>query len=297
MKYKYCNNIKDDDVLRESFNELTRMTFGFDFTNWYDRGHWGNKYIPHVLLDHNKVISNVSANIMRFNVNGQIKKYIQLGTVMTHPEYRGKGLNKYLMNKVLESFSSEVDGIYLFGNDSVLDYYPRFGFTTINEYEYYSNLNMKKSDVKYLLEKVDLSDLNQRKLLYDMILNCSQKEWSLNDSMNMYDNLGLYHFWVDMEFSDDIYYLPEIEAYVIACIEQGQLQLIQIIGNRKVDIDKLSLSFDTDIKTIKFGFTPADREQYNFKIHREDDTTLFILGNDLLDIEREKLMFPIISHA
>lgn len=73
MKYKYSNNVKDDNVLRQSFNELTRNVFGFDFNDWYTKGHWGNKYIPHVLADNNKVISNVSVNIMKFDVNGQIK--------------------------------------------------------------------------------------------------------------------------------------------------------------------------------------------------------------------------------
>ena len=66
MEYKYYNNIKDNDILRESFNDLTRKVFGFDFSNWYAKGHWGDKYIQHLLVDgNNKVISNVSVNIMK----------------------------------------------------------------------------------------------------------------------------------------------------------------------------------------------------------------------------------------
>ncbi len=73
MEYKYYNNIKDNDMLRESFNDLTSKVFGYDFSNWYAKGHWGDKYIPHVLVDdNNKVISNVSVNIMKFEDKGQI---------------------------------------------------------------------------------------------------------------------------------------------------------------------------------------------------------------------------------
>lgn len=76
MEYKYYNNIKDNDMLRESFNDLTSKVFGFDFSNWYAKGHRGEKYIPHVLVDdNNKVISNVSVNIMKFEDKGQKKLY------------------------------------------------------------------------------------------------------------------------------------------------------------------------------------------------------------------------------
>lgn len=88
MNYKFTSTVRDDVVLRKSFNELTQQTFGFDFEGWYQSGHWGDMYIPHVLLDGEKVVSNVSVNIMKFAVSGTTKHYIQLGTVMTDSEYR-----------------------------------------------------------------------------------------------------------------------------------------------------------------------------------------------------------------
>ena len=137
MKYNYITVVKNDDRLRESFNELTRKTFCFDFVSWYETGHWGEMYLPHVLVDGDKVISNVSVNLMQFDLNGEKKNYIQLGTVMTDPEYRDQGLNRFIMEQILREYEGKVDGIYLFGNDSVLDYYPKFGFRPSKEYEYY----------------------------------------------------------------------------------------------------------------------------------------------------------------
>ncbi len=297
MQYKFCNKIKEKKVLRDSFNELTRITFGFDFVDWYDKGHWGDEYIPHALIDNDKVISNISVNLVKFSMNGQMKKYIQLGTVMTHPEYTKKGLNGYLMNKILEMYSSEVDGIYLFANDSVLEYYPKFGFNTMDEFEYYMELSCSNLKGKYKINKVDITDLSQSSRIYSKIAGADLKKWTQNDSMYMFENLGLYQFWIDMEYSDNIYYLQDIDAYVIAYIEEKQLHVVQIIGKNKVDIEKLSLSFDKEIKSVKFEFTPANRKQYKSVVKKEEDCTLFVLGKDLLDIQIEKIAFPILSHA
>ena len=86
--------------MRESFNELTRKTFCFDFVSWYETGHWGEMYLPHVLVDGDKVISNVSVNLMQFDLNGEKKNYIHLGKVMRDPEYRGKGTIRSIRDQV-----------------------------------------------------------------------------------------------------------------------------------------------------------------------------------------------------
>ena len=303
MEYRYCTNVKEDDALRDSFNALTRNMYGFDFTEWYEKGHWGDQYIPHVLADHNRVISNVSVNIMKFNDNGQIKNYIQLGTVMTDREYRKKGLNKYLISKILKEYEGKADGIYLFANDSVLDYYPKFGFRTIREYEYSALVKQKKSSEdsldKYTIQRVDLSDAGSCDRLYKTIelydkgnIMCNP-----NESFCMCSNLGLYQFWLDAAYSENVYYLPEMKAYVIASVEQQVLNIHQIISGAAIDMEKLAGSFDEDIVQIKLGFTPAEKSIYDNRIHKIEDSTLFVLGEDLYDVEKKKYMFPVISHA
>ncbi len=86
---------------------------------------------------HLDLISNVSVNIMQFDLLGEKKNYIQLGTVMTDRKYQGQGWNRKIIEQVLQEYKNTVDGIYLFGNDSVLHYYPKFGFQPSKEYEYY----------------------------------------------------------------------------------------------------------------------------------------------------------------
>ena len=105
MKYNYRIDVRENNDLRANFNILAREIFGFDFIDWYEKGYWSDKYIPHILADNNgKVISNVSVNLMKFDVGGVIKNYIQLGTIMTDSDYRGQGLNKF----ILEKFSKNI---------------------------------------------------------------------------------------------------------------------------------------------------------------------------------------------
>lgn len=88
MKYTYIIDYKDNDNLRKSFNELTERTYGFNFEKWYSDGFWKEKYISYSIVHNEKVISNVSVNIMNFNMDGIEKHYIQLGTVMTDKRNR-----------------------------------------------------------------------------------------------------------------------------------------------------------------------------------------------------------------
>lgn len=305
MNYKFTSTVRDDVVLRKSFNELTQQTFGFDFEGWYQSGHWGDMYIPHVLLDGEKVVSNVSVNIMKFAVSGTTKHYIQLGTVMTDSEYRGQGLNREIMERILEEYKDKVDGIYLFGNDGVLNYYPKFGFKPAKEYEYYLPCNQSENQhpqseaqAPYEMVKVDMSDDAQSEKLYDMIRECAcQNRPNNNDALYMYENLGLYQFWMAAGFGNQVYYLPEAEAYVLAETQENTFYVNQILGSRKVDLARLAHSLGDHITEAVFGFTPVQKEKLQVREHKEEDCTLFILGEDLERIERDKMMFPVLSHA
>ena len=295
---RFCSSVRENAVLRASFNELTRKTFGFDFTAWYNAGHWGECYIPHVLLDGERVVSNVSVNLMPFAVGGERKHYIQLGTVMTGEAHRGRGLNGRLMERVLRECEEKSDGIYLFGNDSVLDYYPKFGFRQAREYEYYLPCPAKDNARPYRLEKIDMKSEKQRERLYEIMRNCpGNKTPNPNDGMYMDGNPGLYQFWLDAEFGDMVYYLPENGDFIVAGTDGGRWMLYQTFGEEKIDLPRLAAAFEGTADELVLGYTPADRERLCVREHKEEDCTLFVLGEDLQRVEREKMMFPLLSHA
>jgi len=111
-----------NNTLRRSFCRLAEQTFGIDFEPWYQAGFWGEQYLPYSLVENGEVIANVSVNIMDMCLHGQQKHFIQLGTVMTEEAHRGQGLSRFLMERILEEWKPQCDGVYLFANDSVLNF-------------------------------------------------------------------------------------------------------------------------------------------------------------------------------
>ena len=299
MNYEFSNSVRDNNKLRNSFNELTRKTYGFDFEDWYKAGHWGDLYIPHVLLDGERVVSNISVSLMQFDVDGITKNYIQIGTVMTDPLYRNQGLNRRLMEWVLNEYQGKADGIYLFANDSVLDYYPKFGFRTSKEYEYYLPCDPVEERKPYLIQNVTMTCPEQRDQFYKSILpNLNDSAVAnQNDGMCMCQNLGLYQFYMGMGFDDTIYYVPEADVYLSASMDETVLRIHQIFSKQRIDIRRLANTLGAAAAEVVLEYTPANRDDFLVREYAEEDTTLFILGDDLQCIDREKLRFPVFSHT
>ena len=79
---------------------------------------------------------------------------------MTHPDYRHQGLATKLMNHIIKKYEKDYDFIYLFANDTMLEFYPKFGFEKVQE----SSFSLKVSnmicqiDKKYDLRKLDVNN-------------------------------------------------------------------------------------------------------------------------------------------
>ncbi|WP_160680112.1 GNAT family N-acetyltransferase [Clostridium sp. C8-1-8] len=288
-EYFFISNFKDETYYRQSFNELTRKNFGFDFEQWYMLGYWGESYIPYSFVHHNKVVANISVSIMDFVELDNNKRFIQLGTVMTDSNYRNKGLCRFLMERILQQWKDKCDIVYLFANSSVLDFYPKFGFRQTRQYQYSRNVSACYGES--LAEKLDMSLESNRQLFMNKATNSV-----VFSKLAARNNLWLLMFYCHN--SDSIYYLRNEDAIVVADIEKGTLTINDLFASRESDLDNIVSGFvNKKIKKVFFGFTPKFIEGYDLEPLTEDDTTLFILGEKSKVFEEHKLMFPILSHA
>lgn len=57
--------------------------------------------------------------------------------------------------------------IYLFANDSVLDFYPNFGFIKFNEYQYF--IKTTKNSNSLDIRKIDMNNSQSRNFVYKMV--------------------------------------------------------------------------------------------------------------------------------
>lgn len=297
--YTYGTGYKDDFELRESLNKLTEKTFGFNFEKWYLDGYWGDRYIPYSLLYEDRVVSNVSVNILDFDILGNKKRFVQIGTVMTDNEFQNKGLSRVLMEKVLEEWDGKCDLIYLFGNDSVLDFYPKFGFEKCNEYVYSirkSNIHISTKSTSYKhIRELDMDNIEDRDTLHNLASNTK-----IFSKVSMIDNPGLIMFYCTNFIKDNIYYLEDSNTVVICDLKGDTLYLNEILSTEDVNLDNVVskiVKIYNKVENIVLGFTPKDSSKYERSLLFEEDTTLFIRGDIYNLFKDDHLMFPVLSHA
>ena len=289
--YGYAVNFKDNDALRSSYNRLTRKTYGFDFEEWYKNGYWNNRYIPYAILDGDNIISNVSVSVMDFFIMGEKIRFIQIGTVMTDKEYRNHGLNRYLMEKVLAEWKDKCELIYLFANDSVLDFYPKFGFASIAEYQHSKEIFAENSTSNII--KLNMSDQKNRDFLLDTIKGSVHFA-----QLAMHDNASLIMFYCTSFMKENVYYIKALDAIVIAEFEDNILYLNDVYCKRDVPLDDIiEAMVSKEIKKVVCGFTPKNTDSFDNKLLQEDDTTLFVLEDKLKIFNNSRMMFPVLSRA
>ena len=291
---KLVSNYMRDDTLRHALNELTRKTFGFDFEDWVTGGYFEGDYIPYSFIEAGKIISNVSANKMTFIQNGAKRNYIQIGTVMTDEAYRRQGLAKKLIEHVIKQYKDSCDGFYLFANLDVVDFYSKCGFSKEKEYRYFvkDEFCRSKADGEILIP-VDKSDIKMKQKYMDMV-----RYSAINSSLEQVNKFGLQMFYtVDM---DHVYYLKDIDCFIVAYIEDDTLFLQSIICKTHVSLLDILQRFNGEYRNCTLGYVPTKENMGLCTVKSydgEDDYRLFYLGKKLENIENEQLYFPELSHA
>lgn len=287
MNYTIIRGYQHDSNLRKSFNELAIKTFGLNFENWFQSGYWKEKYIPYSIIYNNKIIANVSASLMDFKYLGKEKHYIQLDTVMTDKKYRNQGLSKMLIERIKSDFANS-DGMFLYANDSVLSFYPKFGFKSVAEYRYMTDVTIKTE-----------------KSIIPVPMN-TKKDWSAFLKIyKEYTSYGLLEincddilmFYLTQFMKNSVYYIKRLDIYVIAEIEDDTLILYDILSNTTVNLKAVYEAFGKDIKKVIFNFVPKDVAGLTKFLVNDKDTTFFLLGSNIEEDMKSIKSLPELAKA
>ena len=288
---KFICDYKHVDKYRLSFNELASNTFGIDFEKWYQKGLWNNSYICYSYADGEKIVSNISVSIIELIINGQRKKAIQIGTVMTHPDYRGRGSAASLMKIVLEKYENKCELIYLFPNVEVLDFYLKFGFISFQESTFTKEINIDEVN-KNMMRKLNISNIDD----LNIITKLASERISNSNIFGAHKAEHVLTWYAVNSFSNNIYYLEDKDIIVIFDVEGEDLNLYDVISRSEVEIDEiLNRIADCETKRVKYHFTPQHRDIGKQEKVEDPDDLLFIKGN-INDIP-EYFRHPITAHA
>ncbi|EAG6862501.1 GNAT family N-acetyltransferase [Listeria monocytogenes] len=291
MNYEMISDYKDNKMYRDSFNKLAESTFDINFEEWFRSGFWNDKYVCYSYIDNNEVISNVSINKMNLIYQGENYSALQIGTVMTHPNYRGQGLAKNLLNHVIAKYEDQYDFLYLFANDTVLDFYPKFGFERIEESSFTVDAcNLKKKASK-------LKKLNpDNKTDFQLISRIVSERAPLSNILDVKESEDLLMFYVLIALKNELYYLEELDVIVLMEQEGTDLYVLDILSTKKLDVvEVLSYLSTKKIETIHLLFMPEKSKYIDAAYIIETEDMLFVRPNVLTS--ENYFLFPATSHA
>ncbi|EIM8287378.1 GNAT family N-acetyltransferase [Listeria monocytogenes] len=291
MNYEMISDYKNNKMYRDSFNRLAESTFDINFEEWYSDGFWNDKYVCYSYIDDNKVIANVSINKMNLIYQGEDYRALQIGTVMTHPDYRGQGLAKKLLEHVIAKYEEQYDFLYLFANDTVLDFYPKFGFERVEE----SSFTVDACNLKR--ESSNLKKLNpDNKTDFQLIRRIVSEKTPLSNILDVRESEDLLMFYVLIALKNELYYIEELDVIVLMEQEDADLYVLDILSTKKLDVvEVLRYLPIKKIETIHLLFTPEKSKYIDAAHIIETEDMLFVRPNILTS--ENYFLFPATSHA
>lgn len=209
---------------------------------------------------------------------------------MTDPKFRGKGLSRWLMEYVMDKWKNNCDAIYLFSNDSVLDFYPKFGFVKVLEYEFKQSGKMPD---RCKAQKLQMNDERNIQLVLE-----KYEQGNPFSALYMAENQGLFSFYCMGLMKENIYSSSQYDVIIVAANEEEKIRCCDIFGRTDAKLyDVLSVILSEGERELLLGFTPIHMDGFICQVHNEEDTTLFMYTAGASPFAFDRLMVPTISHA
>lgn len=264
-------NYYNDEKLRKSMSQLADFSFGLDFELLYQKGYWDPAYGCYSILEDDKIVSNVSYHLLELEKAGKRYKVMSIGSVMTYPEYRKKGYARTLMEAVLKDH--QVDAYFLGANETVLDFYPRFGFEATDHLKYMDeNVSSYKIGPKGRVLDID-ADL---KLIDEYVKNRIKN----SKDMYVYGDDYLKMFYALYLYNKNMY-LHE-DAIIVCSRQKDILHVHDIYAKHPIDFKALVGPYTEGVTKIYYDFEVAIEgiEAY------EDLESYFFVKTDIEELKQ-----------
>ena len=156
-------------------NELIMHAFGFSFDKWHAENVWNEDYEIYSIIENSVMLANISVYKMKMIINGEKRDYLQFGSVATREEYRRRGLSKKIMEHIFSIYPDT--SCFLHAGDSVVEFYPKFGFKSITYKQPYIEYKLKNIGG---MIKLDISNPKVDKYLkersqYSKVFDCTNQ--------------------------------------------------------------------------------------------------------------------------
>ena len=291
VRLSYRADVRDNAPVRAAFSDLARETFGIDFESWYQTGWWADGrslYGPHVFVYEGEVVANVSSTFMTFDVFGERITAYQLGTVMTAPAWRKKGLQRELMARVLAD-AREADMVYLYANDTVMDFYPRFGFEPARETCWSMPVPTGAGAAVRALDMADADDAAAFLRAFDRGAPLS--------AVTLEGEKGIPMFYAFGALREGVRLIEEMDAVAVVEYDGDTMLIHDVFGPKGISLNEVVRALAVPgVTRAALGFTPADTAGLSAG-PVEDDGGLFVLKGGKNLFSARPMRLPTLSHT
>lgn len=279
-----------DRSWHEAFLQYTDRVFpDVTFRRWYAEGGWDETYTAFSLGDGKRIVANASVSRMATIVDGDPRTGYQLATVGVLPEYRGRGLSRRVIARLLAH--APVDAlVYLFANEGVLDFYPKVGFQRIVEHTFGMSAHLEPSGPP--LQKLSPSVAAHRQLVREL----TETALPVTERFGARDYGGAV-LWYWTNYLQDALYFAEAEAAIVVAEQEGDvLKIYDIIASTRVDPAPLLPRVVTrTVRSIELTFTPDVYFQDARALAPYVGAPLFVYGAD--SKLRGPLKYPLLAQT
>lgn len=262
-----------DREWHQAFLEFVPRVFpGISFRRWAACGGWDDGYRAFAVADGDRIVANASLSRTDLVLHGRPVRGWQLGAVGTDPAYRRHGLQRRVLTRLLAECPPE-DLIFLFANDSVLEFYPRFGFQRRREVLFDAEHRALPSGAP--LRALDVTSAEDRALL----LRIAAKAEPVTDLFGARDN-GRTLLWYLCNFHREHFrYVAEHDSLIVAEQAGTTLHVYDVSTSAPFDLAaQLPHLITAPIERLEFAFTPS-RDWPNAGSAREyTESPLFTRG-------------------
>jgi hypothetical protein len=205
------------------------------------------------------------------------------------PEYRGRGLQRLLMEYVLAQLSSR-DVVLLFANEDALDFYPLFGFRPVTEWLYWAQRPITPAAGP--LRRLAFDSGEDRKVLAR--LAATALPVTERFGARRYESVLLW-YWANAH-AGAFYYHEQDDAIVVAEQDMEVLRIMDVLANRPIDLTQyLPQLVSEPVDHIEFGFTPervwpSARPEFEYL-----ESPLFVRGD--VELPADPFKFPLLAQT
>lgn len=287
LKKKYAEN----NELRERLYPLFDKVFGIKvdtFKDFYARGFWDPTYVPFTFFNGEMAVSNVSVFEMPLMINGEKIQAAGIQSVMTYPDYRGKGLMKSLMHSALEYIDTHYESSFLMTSNPEL--YTKYEFNVIKEHYFIKKYLHSPKKWRTSLKRLNIFDPNDLQKIQWAFKNNSPT------TLRFYPLAYAPSFYLNMynpTLLEMVYFSSDLNVIVIFEVDEGTLRLYDIIGPELPTLEQIFSVIPFPFNEVNLYFSPDLFDDEFSTVEYED--VVFLMARGDIDFASLQIKFPIVA--